>query len=366
MLFGVDVARKICDHPDLLLLSTLPGAAATHRDASRLGQLSLAGHLQGSATNADSEDELTGVAGAGLRQLPSDYGDWRRSGKLTILHALLEMWQPQRHKVLIFSQTRQMLDIIERMVEHMPETQYRRMDGTTPVQHRTAMVDEFNRSPDIFVFLLTTKVGGLGINLTGADRVVLFSPDWNPSSDTQARERAWRLGQRRNVAIYRLMTAGTIEEKIYNRQIYKQFLSRKILEDPKQKRFFHSQSLRDLFSLTDFDASDPQHNESESVTDASADGSLVLPSGHGTSAHVTETGRMFADAQLYPNHAQRLSHSSSRQTTDDNTSTINYESATTGDNAADTNMGIESIGGVVRLEEFRPSEEDEGTNDNAN
>lgn len=69
----------------------------------------------------------------------------------------------------------------------------------------------------IFIFLLTTRVGGLGINLTGADRVIIYDPDWNPSTDTQARERAWRIGQTRPVTIYRLLTSGTIEEKIYHR-----------------------------------------------------------------------------------------------------------------------------------------------------
>ena len=71
----------------------------------------------------------------------------------------------------------------------------------------------------IFVFLLTTRVGGLGVNLTGADRVLIYDPDWNPSTDTQARERAWRIGQTRHVTIYRLITAGTIEEKIYHRSV---------------------------------------------------------------------------------------------------------------------------------------------------
>ena len=73
------------------------------------------------------------------------------------------------------------------------------------------------QNDSIFVFLLTTRVGGLGVNLTGADRVVLYDPDWNPSTDTQARERAWRIGQTRQVTIYRLITSGTIEEKIYHR-----------------------------------------------------------------------------------------------------------------------------------------------------
>ena len=68
-----------------------------------------------------------------------------------------------------------------------------------------------------FVFLLTTRVGGLGVNLTGANRIVIFDPDWNPSTDLQARERAWRIGQKKQVTIYRLLTTGTIEEKIYHR-----------------------------------------------------------------------------------------------------------------------------------------------------
>jgi len=97
----------------------------------------------------------------------------------------------------------------------------------------------------------TTKTGGIGVNLTRADRVILYDPDWNPTTDIQARERAWRIGQLNSVTIYRLITSGTIEEKIYQRQIYKQFLSNKILKDPRQKRLFHSRILKDLFSLED-------------------------------------------------------------------------------------------------------------------
>ena len=69
----------------------------------------------------------------------------------------------------------------------------------------------------IFVFLLTTRVGGLGLNLIGANRIIIYDPDWNPSTDSQARERSWRIGQQKDVTIYRLMTTGTIEEKIYHR-----------------------------------------------------------------------------------------------------------------------------------------------------
>jgi DNA excision repair protein ERCC-6 len=70
-----------------------------------------------------------------------------------------------------------------------------------------------------FIFLLTTRVGGLGVNLTGANRVIIYDPDWNPATDAQARERAWRIGQNKQVTIYRLITAGTIEEKVHNRKL---------------------------------------------------------------------------------------------------------------------------------------------------
>ncbi|KAK5052614.1 hypothetical protein LTR84_002479 [Exophiala bonariae] len=208
VLYGVDILRKICNHPDLTQhkrLSIKPGY---------------------------------------------NYGDPAKSGKMQVVGSLLELWKDTGHKTLLFAQHRIMLDILEKYVKSLSGFKYRRMDGNTPIQARQTMVDEFNTNPDLHVFLLTTKVGGLGINLTGADRVIIYDPDWNPSTDLQARERAWRLGQKREVTIYRLMTAGTIEEKIYHRQIFKQFLTNKILKDPKQRQTFHLNDLHDLFSLT--------------------------------------------------------------------------------------------------------------------
>ncbi|OQU98837.1 Helicase conserved domain-containing protein [Cladophialophora immunda] len=207
VLYGVDILRKICNHPDL-------------RDHKRL------------------------PIKAGY-----NYGDPSKSGKMQVVGSLLELWRETGHKTLLFAQHRIMLDILEKYVRSLSGFKYRRMDGNTPIQLRQSMVDEFNTDPDLHVFLLTTKVGGLGINLTGADRVIIYDPDWNPSTDLQARERAWRLGQKREVAIFRLMTAGTIEEKIYHRQIFKQFLTNKILKDPKQRQTFHLSDLHDLFSL---------------------------------------------------------------------------------------------------------------------
>jgi DNA excision repair protein ERCC-6 len=97
--------------------------------------------------------------------------------------------------------------------------------------------------------LMTTKTGGVGLNITGANRVLLYDPDWNPQTDAQARERAWRFGQKRDVTVYRLITAGTIEEKIYQRQIFKTALSNQVLQDPKQRRLFSQKDLKDLFTL---------------------------------------------------------------------------------------------------------------------
>jgi DNA excision repair protein ERCC-6 len=207
MLFGVDYLRKVCNHPDLTEHKTLSKKAGF------------------------------------------DYGAASKSGKMQVVKELLSLWQKGGHKTLLFAQHRIMLDILQKFLKTMPGINYRRMDGETPIKNRQDLVDEFNNDPDLHVFLLTTKVGGLGVNLTGANRVIIYDPDWNPSTDIQARERSWRLGQKREVEIYRLMSAGTIEEKIYHRQIFKQFLTNKVLKDPKQRQTFQMSDLHDLFTL---------------------------------------------------------------------------------------------------------------------
>ncbi|KAL3717306.1 hypothetical protein ACJRO7_008824 [Eucalyptus globulus] len=205
-LYGIDVMRKICNHPDLL-----EREHAHHNP---------------------------------------DYGNPERSGKMKVVAEVLKVWKEEGHRVLLFAQTQQMLDILESFLVS-GEYKYRRMDGLTPVKQRMALIDEFNNSDEVFIFILTTKVGGLGTNLTGANRVIIFDPDWNPSTDMQARERAWRIGQTRDVTVYRLITRGTIEEKVYHRQIYKHFLTNKILKNPQQRRIFRARDMKDLFTLND-------------------------------------------------------------------------------------------------------------------
>ncbi|PTB54349.1 hypothetical protein M431DRAFT_509347 [Trichoderma harzianum CBS 226.95] len=205
-LYGIDILRKICNHPDLLdkSLANKPGY---------------------------------------------EVGNPKMSAKLQLTKDLLQkVMIPNGHKTLLFSQGKQMLNIIEKCIRNCNIT-YLRMDGETPIDQRQPMIDKFNSDPDIHVFLMTTRTGGLGTNLTGADRIIIFDPDWNPSTDLQARERAWRLGQNKPVKIYRLMTEGTIEEKIYHRQIFKQFMTNKVLKDPKQRSSYDLSDLYDLFTF---------------------------------------------------------------------------------------------------------------------
>jgi DNA excision repair protein ERCC-6 len=174
--------------------------------------------------------------------------DLQGSGKLQALDVLLQRWHEEGHRVLVFSQTRTALDIIENLVEQRAYT-YFRMDGTTPSHHRQHLIDRFNRDESVFGALLTTRVGGLGVNLVGADRVVIFDPDWNPVTDEQARERAWRIGQTREVIIYRMVTSGTVEEHILHRQLAKLYVAEKVLSDPTLQRSFHLATMSEAFLL---------------------------------------------------------------------------------------------------------------------
>ncbi|XP_010172927.1 DNA excision repair protein ERCC-6, partial [Antrostomus carolinensis] len=217
---GLVALRKICNHPDLF---------------------------------SGGPKLLRGVPDAEVEEA-DQFGYWKRSGKMIVVESLLKIWHKQGHRVLFFTQSRQMLQIFEVFVRDRNYS-YLRMDGTTTIASRQPLITRYNEDKSIFIFLLTTRVGGIGVNLTGADRVIIYDPDWNPSTDTQARERAWRIGQKKQVTVYRLLTAGTIEEKIYHRQIFKQFLTNRVLKDPKQRRFFKSNDLYELFTLSSPDVS---------------------------------------------------------------------------------------------------------------
>lgn len=139
------------------------------------------------------------------------------AGKLVVLDKLLPKLQAQNSRVLIFSQMTRLLDILEDYLL-MRGYDYRRIDGSTQSLDREKSIDDFN-APDspVFVFLLSTRAGGLGINLATADTVVLYDSDWNPQVDLQAQDRAHRIGQTKPVTVFRFVTDGSIEEKIIER-----------------------------------------------------------------------------------------------------------------------------------------------------
>ena len=141
--------------------------------------------------------------------------------KLKKLDELLKKLISEDHRVLIFCQMTRMLDILEEYMSKRKYT-YFRMDGSTQIADRRDMINEFQTNPKIFAFLLSTRAGGLGVNLTGADTVIFYDNDWNPTMDAQATDRAHRIGQTKVVSVYRLITADTIEERVLKRAKQKQ------------------------------------------------------------------------------------------------------------------------------------------------
>ncbi|XP_073959810.1 LOW QUALITY PROTEIN: chromatin-remodeling ATPase INO80-like [Choristoneura fumiferana] len=138
------------------------------------------------------------------------------AGKLTVLDSLLKRLKERGHRVLIYSQMTKMIDLLEEYMWHRKH-KYMRLDGSSKISARRDMVADFQARTDIFVFLLSTRAGGLGINLTAADTVIFYDSDWNPTVDQQAMDRAHRLGQTKQVTVYRLICKGTIEERIMQR-----------------------------------------------------------------------------------------------------------------------------------------------------
>jgi SWI/SNF-related matrix-associated actin-dependent regulator 1 of chromatin subfamily A len=135
------------------------------------------------------------------------------SGKFALLDEILPGMKDAGDRVLLFSQFTMMLDVVEHYLR-IRGHKYQRLDGQTPVQERQAMIDDYNSDPSIFIFILSTKAGGLGINLTAANTVVLHDLDFNPYNDKQAQDRCHRVGQTRPVTVIRFVSADTIEEGI--------------------------------------------------------------------------------------------------------------------------------------------------------
>lgn len=152
------------------------------------------------------------------------------SGKMLLLQRLLKALFAQKHKVLIFSQFTSMLDILEAWSEDIEGLHICRIDGNVDQDTRRSQIADFNTNADCRLFLLSTRAGGLGINLTSADTVILFDSDWNPQVDLQAMDRVHRIGQKKPVIVYRLVSANTIETRILEKASGKRRLEKVVIQ----------------------------------------------------------------------------------------------------------------------------------------
>ncbi|KAK7099702.1 DNA repair and recombination protein RAD54-like isoform X2 [Littorina saxatilis] len=198
----------------------------------------------------------------GLDLFPSDYNPKvvrpELSGKVVVLDTLLAVIKATTDdKVVLVSNYTQTLDLFEKLCRQR-SYQFMRLDGSMSIKKRAKIVQRFNdpTTPE-FIFMLSSKAGGCGLNLIGANRLVMFDPDWNPANDDQAMARCWRDGQRKQCFIYRLIATGTIEEKIFQRQAHKKALSSCVVDKEEDvERHFSLGDLRDLFTLNEGTLSD--------------------------------------------------------------------------------------------------------------
>ncbi|XP_068817329.1 lymphoid-specific helicase isoform X3 [Capricornis sumatraensis] len=184
------------------------------------------------------------------------------SGKFLILDRMLPELKTRGHKVLLFSQMTRMLDILMDYC-HFRNFNFSRLDGSMSYSEREKNIHSFNTDPDVFIFLVSTRAGGLGINLTAADTVIIYDSDWNPQSDLQAQDRCHRIGQTRPVVVYRLVTANTIDQKIVERAAAKRKLEKLIIHKNhfkggqsglnQSKNFLDPKELMELLKSRDYE-----------------------------------------------------------------------------------------------------------------
>ncbi|KAJ0076633.1 hypothetical protein Patl1_36148 [Pistacia atlantica] len=234
----ITALKKLCNHPKLIYDTIKSGNPGTtgFEDCIRFFPPEMFSGRSGSWSGGD--------------------GSWvELSGKMHVLARLLSHLRHRTDdRIVLVSNYTQTLDLFAQLCRER-RYPYLRLDGTTSISKRQKLVNQFNDpSKDQFVFLLSSKAGGCGLNLIGGNRLVLFDPDWNPANDKQAAARVWRDGQKKRVYIYRFLSTGTIEEKVYQRQMSKEGLQKVIQQEQTeshsaQGNFLSMEDLRDLFTF---------------------------------------------------------------------------------------------------------------------
>ncbi|KAL4440282.1 hypothetical protein ABPG75_003283 [Micractinium tetrahymenae] len=243
VLSAITSLRKLLNHPKLIW-DALQGSAARGEAPAKEAE-----GFEGCAAYF-SREMYGGRSGRGGMS-----PGWElQSGKFAVLAGMLELLRTcTSDRIVIVSNYTQTLDLVAQLCRDRGYP-YVRLDGTTTIKKRNKLVKEFNdqSNKNQFAFLLSSKAGGCGLNLIGGNRLVLFDPSWNPADDKQAAARVWRDGQQKKVYVYRFMAAGSIEEKVYQRQLSKEGLQQvvdsKAGGKPAGPNLMSMEELRDLFS----------------------------------------------------------------------------------------------------------------------
>ncbi|XP_062261393.1 transcriptional regulator ATRX-like [Platichthys flesus] len=215
----------------------------------------------------------------------SDATIMQHSGKMVLLFEILRMAEDLEEKVLVFSQSLVSLNLIEdflaashhardpgafKVGSWIKNVDYYRLDGSVNATNRKKLSDLFNNPVNFRgrLFLISTKAGSLGINLVAANRVIIFDASWNPSYDIQSIYRVYRFGQLKQVFVYRFLAQGTMEEKIYDRQVTKQSLSYRVVDQQQIERHFTLFELKELYTFEPDLLNDPNSKKSKRTTSA--------------------------------------------------------------------------------------------------
>ncbi|DBA00028.1 TPA: hypothetical protein N0F65_002031 [Lagenidium giganteum] len=287
---SITALKKLCNHPSLIFddngksNTKLPGfeGCASYFANSTSGAMEPSGRRGGMPSR-------------------SCHPEW--SGKMLLLDKLmLSMKKSTTDRIVIVSNYTQTLDVVSALCRER-NLPFVRLDGTTSAKKRKKLVDVFNDpTTNSFAFLLSSKAGGCGLNLIGANRLVLFDPDWNPATDKQAAARVWREGQKKMCFVYRFLATGTLEEKIFQRQLSKEGLQN-IVDDKEEVNSLSSKDLKRLFVLRKDTLSDT-HDQlkcercdwritSSQANDADADMADGSPNSPTTSDESTESKRHY-------------------------------------------------------------------------
>jgi TATA-binding protein-associated factor len=237
--------RKVCNHPALVMTDPQDPLYADVQQQCERQKMNLR-DVRHSPKLLALKDLLQncGIGVAGAESKPDD-------GAASSAEDAITTATVSQHRALIFCQLRPMVEFIEQDLfkNHMPDVSYLRLDGSTSPSDRHNIAQRFNSDPSIDVLLLTTNVGGLGLNLTGADTVIFVEHDWNPMKDLQAMDRAHRIGQKRVVNVYRLITKDTLEEKIMGLQRFKLNIANTVISEENSGGGFKSMRSEEILDL---------------------------------------------------------------------------------------------------------------------